>query len=122
MLKLILKNRAQIIKILKELDSNLSDSTNLFYIENAGKVITIDAYCEEERIFTCYEFPDYAFPIEFISNVCTRKVSSKPGMTNKEIGKFFNCTAENIRKTIIRAINKLNKIIVTQEREFEYAN
>ncbi|WP_418181332.1 hypothetical protein ACNSOL_11570 (plasmid) [Aliarcobacter lanthieri] len=120
-IKLVVKGNKEIRDFFIQSNGSLLEKENQFYINTiAGKVITVDGYCEEEDVFTCIEYPDYAIPLNFISHKY-EKVTYKDQWhekTNLEIAYLIKCSSENIRKTTNSAIKKIRKIIEKDFNEY----
>lgn len=114
--QVVLINRKKMIDMIMDFDGDINDPINKFYIELAGKRITIKEYCSEEDVFTCVEFPEYIIPSKMISCLCTNKVSSdiEEEYTITEMATIFNCSKQNISKIYNRAIKKIKKFIIKE--------
>lgn len=111
--KVVLKNRKDIIKILTDNNGDLTDVDNKFYIDTiSGSKITLIGYCAEEDNYVCKEFPQYIIPSIFISNVIKyEKIQNNFEYTYTEIGQIIGCSSENARKITRKALGKISKKI-----------
>lgn len=109
--KLVLKSRKQIMEMILACNGDIYDVDNIFYLNKSGETITVNGYCDEEKVFTCVEFPEYVFPLEFISHEIKKTYNTQHETGFKEIAKIYECSSENIRKIYKKAIATLSKTI-----------
>lgn len=122
MVKLVLKNRKDLVNIFIATDSDLENDTNKFYLSISGTIITVNGYSEEENVFTCLEYPDYVIPLSFIShkyqiliNGCNNSIN-----TFGEIAVANGLSQEGVRKIFNRTIKKIKNIMDTNSNYKEY--
>ena len=122
MICLVLKNRESILDFVISTRSDISNDINSFYLSIAGKVITINGYCEEENVFICNEYPEYVIPLEFISHK-HKQIRSKDFSSEEtfvDIAKYLGFTPQGTRALFNRAIEKVKKIINNDNQKKEY--
>lgn len=109
-----IKTKAELISFFASTNSDLNDTINREYLAMASKKITLTGYCEEEDVFTCQEYSEFAIPSIFIgSRIKTEFTESdfENGGTFVEIAKVFGVTSEAVRATSKKALLKLENII-----------
>ena len=114
-IKLGLKSRRQLIEMILNCDGDILDEENSFYLSCSSQSITVTGYCDEEKAFTCKEFPEYAFPIQFISHVEKKSYKIDAETTFLDIASVYACTSENIRKIYKKAMKTLGDITAREE-------
>lgn len=113
----VLKNRIKMIELIIGNNGDINDEINKFYINLAGKKITINGYCVEEDVYTCVEHSEYVFPSSMISHLVTDCALSE--YTLKEIAMIEKCTSQNISKIYTRAIKKIKNIFMKENITME---
>jgi len=106
LVKVCLKPKSSIINFFKETNSDIKDKDNVFYISKGSSQITINGYCEEERVFTCIEYPEHVFPVEFLSHEVNNRAIDEE-FNFSEIGSLQNMHKETARKYLIKALDKM---------------
>lgn len=113
MIKLVLKDKRSITSYFLSTNSDLQDDVNKFYISIAGKTITVNGFCEEDNVFICKEYPEYAIPMEFISHKYI-EVGNQNNWTDRtyaEIAEVIGFTPEAARVVVNKTVEKIKKIV-----------
>lgn len=122
MIKVRVKAKTDLIRFFTVRDSDLNDSVNKEYLAMSSKKITLVGYCEEEDMFTCKEYPEFAIPAEFIGSRVDAELTEEDfgeGGTFVEIGRFFGVTSEAVRASFKKALVKIEKTIRSNKEYME---
>jgi hypothetical protein len=105
--KVFLKTKEDLLKLGYEDNNDKEDFINLM----AGHVVTIEFESENNNVYICKEFPEYAIYDYFIKGIAFNATSDDE-YTLTEIASKYDVTAQAISGTLNRALKKMKNIIL----------